>query len=656
MSDPPPTPAEPDHDPTTGQAVRRLLGPLAAPAPALSRPVPVAGDRVGEYRLVEVVGEGGMGTTFRAVHLRLGRTVAVKVLRPALLHDSKAVARFHREARAIGRLQHPNIVTATDAGDADWVLYLAMELVAGETLSQRVRRAGPLPAADACRTAAAAARALHHAHAAGIVHRDVKPSNLMVTPDGTVKLLDLGLARLVAPDPSGDDAPGVDDTGQHSDGRGAIGTSDYMAPEQWRCGKVDARADQYGLGCTLYYLLTAKPPFAGDSRHTPYDKMQLHLTADPPAVAKARADVPPGVDRVLGKLLAKKPGDRFPDAAAAADALDGIAGAPVPPRRGRRRWLVAAAAAACVVAAALGVGIGAAVFSRPAGAGHPPGPPAAPPVAKVAPHPGRLPLTAAEAVALQKAWADYLGRPVVDELADGPRMVLIPPTVVAEAKGATVLTTPFELSETEVTVGQFRRFVQDTGYKTTAERIGNGLVLRPPPTGRVDVNGLTWMAPGFDGQTDDHPVCLVSWDDAVAYCRWLSDRAGGEVRLPDEWEWVWAARAGRPGPVPRPADADEAPVEGFGWTRATSGGTPSPVRLLRPNAWGLYDVVGNVEEWSRQPRPNQKTAQKALPVLGGAFDSRGAGVTYAEVYFAPTRYTLIGFRVLRVVPAPAARE
>src|SRR5262245_21926066 len=219
------------EDPALALAVRRLLSPTIATTEQPVDPL-LPGDRLDEYWLLEQIGEGGMGTTYKALHARLERIVALKVLRPQLARDPAAAARFHREMRAIGRLHHPNIVQATDAGEARGLLYLVMEFVTGETLSARVRRNGALPVPDACCVVRAAARALQHAHANGLVHRDVKPSNLMCAADGTVKLLDLGLALLhQAPATGGSTADHSEPT-QLSAERGVVGTNDYMAPEQ----------------------------------------------------------------------------------------------------------------------------------------------------------------------------------------------------------------------------------------------------------------------------------------------------------------------------------------------------------------------------------------------------------------------------------------
>jgi hypothetical protein len=212
-----------------------------------------AGTIVGHYRLVSVLGEGGMGIVYRAVHEHLGRTVALKMISTARRHDARTIERFRREITSLGALEHPNLVRATDAGEWEGVPYLVMELCDGVDLSTLVRTRGPLKPADAFEVVRQAALGLAYIHQNGRIHRDIKPSNLMLTRGGQVKILDLGLAAITAG--SGNDVTRTND---------CIGTFDYMAPEQLRAAKrIDIRADIYSLGCTLYKLLTGRTPSPG---------------------------------------------------------------------------------------------------------------------------------------------------------------------------------------------------------------------------------------------------------------------------------------------------------------------------------------------------------------------------------------------------------
>lgn len=213
-------------------------------------------ERVRDYELIEQLGAGGMGTVYRAVHTRLERIVALKLLPARRLRDDVAVARFEREMKAIGRLDHPAIVRATDAGDVDGTHFLAMDFVEGIDLSKLVRLIGPIDVASACELIRQAALGLQYAHEQQLIHRDVKPSNLMLTRDGEVRILDLGLALFGAASEAVDDLTTV---GQ------LMGTIDYMAPEQGdNSHDVDARADVYSLGATLFKLLTGTAPYESE--------------------------------------------------------------------------------------------------------------------------------------------------------------------------------------------------------------------------------------------------------------------------------------------------------------------------------------------------------------------------------------------------------
>ena len=267
----------------------------------------------GQYRLLATLGEGGMGTIYRALHIPLGRIVALKMLPADRMQDESAIARFNREMQAVGTLKHPNVVTAHDGGEIDGTHYLVMELVDGLDLGAMVRRLGPLPIGAACEVIRQAALGLQHAHAHELVHRDVKPSNLMLTREGEIKLLDLGLARLGEQQVAGSE---LTNTGQ------MMGTFEYMAPEQGSDShSVDHRADIYSLGATLYKLLTGQAPFAGERYDTPLKRMMALATEEPQPIRQLRSDVPKSVATLLHRLLEKGPDRRVQSAAEVAAAL-----------------------------------------------------------------------------------------------------------------------------------------------------------------------------------------------------------------------------------------------------------------------------------------------------------------------------------------------
>lgn len=266
-------------------------------------PPPVLGD----YTLGDKLGEGAMGAVYRAVRGKNGQAVAVKVLPYRLSAVPGFLARFGREIRATGRLVHPNIVRCLSAGSLDGFAYVALELLEGGTVAELVARRGKLSVADAMSVAVATARALDFAHQNGVIHRDVKPDNLLLTADGEVKLADLGLAKIT------DDAE-TDATAAHLTGTGTgMGTPFYAPLEQIRDAKrADGRSDLFALGGVLYFCLTGKPPFEGS------DLLALLTAKEKGAFTPAsrrNSAVPPTVDKFLAKLLAKLPEHRYQSAA-----------------------------------------------------------------------------------------------------------------------------------------------------------------------------------------------------------------------------------------------------------------------------------------------------------------------------------------------------
>ena len=228
--------------------------------------------------------------------------------------SAQAVARFRREMKAVGKLDHPHIVRATDAGHVDGRYYLVMELIDGLDLTRLVERHGPLPVPEACELIRQAALGLEHAHQHGLVHRDVKPSNLLLDREGRVKVLDLGLALLNVESQLSQD---LTHSGQ------VMGTLDYMAPEQANDTRlVDIRADIYSLGCTLYELLTGQPPFSDPQYCSPINKMMAHAKATPPSVQSRRSEVSDELAQLLERMMAKDSDERFATPAELAVALE----------------------------------------------------------------------------------------------------------------------------------------------------------------------------------------------------------------------------------------------------------------------------------------------------------------------------------------------
>jgi serine/threonine protein kinase len=289
----------------------------------------VIGHVVGKYRLLDQLGEGGMGTVYRAEHVVLGSPAAVKVLLPQFTQDSVVVDRFFQEARAASAIRHPGIVEVFDFGRLpNGQAYIAMELLRGEDLSGFLARRGPLDASLATQIAVQILGALNATHAVGVIHRDLKPDNIFLVRDPgapgaiRVKLLDFGIAKLI----SRPNVAALAAGGRPRTKNMILGTPAYMAPEQCRGGAaIDARADLYAVGCLLFELLTGRPPFVADGDG---EVMAMHIYEPPPRLSNLAPQLPVELDALIAKLLTKDPADRIPSAAYA---LATIERAPIEP-------------------------------------------------------------------------------------------------------------------------------------------------------------------------------------------------------------------------------------------------------------------------------------------------------------------------------------
>jgi uncharacterized protein (TIGR03067 family) len=378
---------EPDSTDVVAEVLRSpgsdTQGFIPQPRPRESATPPPALADHPRYRVGELLGVGGMGAVYKAEHLLMERPVALKVLNRELLDRPATVERFRREVRAAAWLTHPNIVAAFDAEQAGDLHFLAMEYVEGVSLARHIAESGPLPVAEACNYVRQAALGLQHAHERGMVHRDIKPQNLMLTPAGQVKILDFGLARFVMESvPAGallteEGSPAVARTllsGPDSAKTGqecpvhteesppdeakrltqtgiVMGTPDYIAPEQARDSHLaDIRADIYSLGCTLYDLLAGQAPFPEGSA---VQKVRAHLGRTPKPLTNFRHDLPPELVKVMDRMMAKDPAQRFETPAEVAAALTPFLTISKPPRR--KKWLALSAGAACFAALLAGV-------------------------------------------------------------------------------------------------------------------------------------------------------------------------------------------------------------------------------------------------------------------------------------------------------------
>jgi formylglycine-generating enzyme required for sulfatase activity/tRNA A-37 threonylcarbamoyl transferase component Bud32 len=585
---------------------------------------------LGHYQLLQRLGEGGMGQVFKARETRLGRIVALKVLRKEQITRPETIRRFHKEIEAAARLSHPNIVHAYDAEQIGDTHVYAMEFIEGIDLARLVQSSGPLPVPQACEYVRQVALGLQHIHEHGMVHRDIKPANLMrAGSEGTIKILDMGLARLL--DEDADPITKLTRLGT------VMGTIDYIAPEQALSSqRADIRSDLYSLGCSFFFLLTGRVPFPIDE---PLAKLLAHQHDPPPPVQQLRPDVPPHVAAVVARLMAKNPEDRHQTPAELVLELASFAAkaemAPSQPSGGRQPP----------------------ERSEPQGADAPRSEADAPRSEADAPRSERPPSAPrrrskfwiATAVVLAPLMIGLLvhllrgdrqpalergvantsgampsGSVITNSL--GMRLVRIPAGSFfigspanephhrrdEEPSHQVTITQPFYLGMYLVTVGDFRAFIRATGYHI-AERDGDG-------------SDHSWRDPGWE-QSDEHPVACVSWHDARAFCDWLSQKEHRPYRLPTEAEWEYACRAGSTaaycyGPDPKKL-ADHA------WYRDNAEERAHPVGRLKANRWGLFDMHGNLLQWC-EDYYDERFYQKVVlddphgPAHGGRRVLRGA--------------------------------
>ncbi len=632
----------------------------ASPSP-LPNDLPPELARHPRYRILKELGRGGMGVVYQAEQTMMDRPVAIKVIGREVLSHPDALERFRREIKTAAKLAHPNIVIAHDAEQVGDLCMLVMEYVEGHSLDEVLRRHGPLPVPQACHYIRQAALGLQQAAKLGMVHRDIKPHNLMLTPEGQVKILDFGLAKVVS----------ENGTRQSLTASGAyMGTPEYCAPEQAADARqADIRADIYALGCTLYALLAGGPPFQED---TAVLTILAHMQKPPPPLAEVRPDAPPKLGAVVARMLAKDPARRQQTPAEVAQAL-----APFCKQDGR-------GAGECSEVEALLARRYREALERTRGKPTTadrdalvqlcrqygiPGERANAIVREVRarwqdrPNPldctGSEGVTAADVRRAQEAWAKYLGREVEEtvEIASGVKMtfVLVPPgkflmgsrteeeeRVDDETLHEVTLTQPFYLGKTQATQSQYQAL---TGNNPS------------------HVEGA------------DLPAEMVRWEEARDFAVQLTKKREDRClyRLPTEAEWEYSCRGGRPSSQTfgvgdgRALSSREANFDGnYPYGGADKGpalNSTCAVGSYPANALGLYDMHGNV--WERcadwyGPYPNGDVTNPTGPSEGSRRVVRGGGwrssagycrAAYRYSYVPGRRFSYVGLRLARDLPS-----
>lgn len=638
---------------------------------------------LGDYVLLEQIGQGGMGTVYRAVHRRMKRTVAVKVLRRDTAHADDMAKRFVREVEVAAKLSHPNIVAAFDAGEQHGLSYLVCEFIDGQNLSDIVRESGPLSLRDSAAIIRQTATAVSYAHQQGVIHRDIKPSNILVTEDGHAKLLDVGLARVQTDNRE----PGSELTTTGL----IMGTVDFMAPEQAQNTRLaDERSDIYSIGCTLYYLLTGAAPYGVG---TNVERLLAHREQPIPNLCRLHSSVPRQLQTILERCMAKDPEERFPTAADAVAAIEALMDSDLPdltlprsttdpepqtvretrsepaadltipvaeaervqnpvratsshtfggegskdkqgdpdvPSHGPKHASTQTKVKVVVISAAL-VLIAVAMRSFFGGNNEP----------TVNTPPERRDLSEvslAESRAYRDRWAAALPEGADVDLL-GIHFVLIPPGDSATAAEYS-LPKPIYMASTELTVGQFRQFILDTDHEVESLTVGGYGYFHTEPNWRRDVR-FGWDALNELPVTEEMPATSLSHNDATAFCEWASEKTGRRIRLPDEREWEYASRCGRVGRWCF-GDDDQRLTE-FAWMTDNAQLQIHEVARLQPNAWNLFDIHGNEWEWC-----NSQNVEPGMAVLrGGGFMDHAENCTHEARQEANVSTTTNGaFRVV----------
>ena len=630
---------------------------------------------IGQYCLIRFLGRGGMGDVYEAENLALKRREAIKLVRSKLILNPQALARFQTEIESTAKLQRPNIVSVYNAGQYEGRPYMVMEYLEGQTVHQYVRHridlGKPLSVDEAVEIIVQAANGLQYAHEQGFVHRDVKPGNLWITPDKTVKVLDLGLAIAMARDVSGVQI---------------VGTPDFMPPEQCSAsGSPDPRSDIYSLGCTLFYILTGTVPFGGKDFSSSEKKMEAQRTRSLPPLAQFRKGIPAGIQNVLNRMTAKDAAKRYSSMAEVIEALK--------PKSFRKplTWTIAGAIAlAAVVALAFN--------SKPADRVN----------SDDNSVDASLPDVKTEAP-VQDVIADFpTGKQAGEKLVrvvDGVEYVFrwCPPGSFLMGNDGIVISKEMTIDQLLDIAKQNRLLSEDK--QADFEKRYNDLLSRkidqdlmkidqdlihsdlyfelamsskvntgdPPQNVTIpygfwtldcEVTQKMWFAvmPNSPANSAIHalnnsensPVRNVSWLDAQEFCNVLSQKLKVNVKLLSEQQWEYACRAGG-------EDSSETCVQ-----QAVSfedfQTVPALVRSKSPNSWGIYDMPGNVKEWcsnkfdpldesqtSAQNAPIDKTSQQTIALTrGGSYLeqlNRADFYSISDRHPVDSRDVKVGFRI-----------
>ena len=593
-------------------------------------------EKIGKYDIVAPLGKGAMGVVYKAFDPMIKRFVALKTIHLGFIEppDDDIAQRFNHEAQAAGNLNHQNIVGIYEYGEDAGRAFIAMQYVEGQTLVDLLKRKHLFTLADIQLILLSVLAALDYSHRMGVIHRDIKPGNIMLDSTGTVKVMDFGIARI--------------ESSELTQAGTILGTPGYMSPEQLQGEPIDLRSDLYSAGIVLYELLTGERAFTGSSFASVIYKV-IHSDLSPPS--RLKPTLPGSLDALVAKACAKKAEDRYQTASEFSAALDHafatiadtqpvVQPSPVQPdpiraddpsatvhtAKTERKWFAAVA----ILAAAAGLAL--AVWF--------------------------LLLSDRQQ---EQAVANLPGTAFKD-CDTCPEMVVIPPGTFTQGALATetnsesnegprrlvAIDYALAVSRYEITKAQFTRFADETGHEGAGCRTYDG-------SWRLD-EGRSWQAPGF-AQEDSHPATCISWNDAQSYLRWLTDKTGREYRLLSASEWEYAARAGIANSGTEASDPTETCASANVADRSTIATYPgweifdcrddfthtAPVGSFQANAFGLHDMVGNVFEWVTDC---WNDGYEKAPLDGSAWEDGDCGsrVLRGGSWFTPPGYVRASFR------------
>ncbi|MCH2209399.1 MAG: bifunctional serine/threonine-protein kinase/formylglycine-generating enzyme family protein [Lentisphaerales bacterium] len=551
--------------------------------------------KFGKYNTDKKLGQGAMGEVFYGHHPNLDIPIAIKTLSKSLVNNEQFIDRFIREAKMAAKIKHENAIMIYDADQEGEDYFIVMEYVAGGNLGDEIKKRGKIPQDEALHITRCIASALKAAAQFEIIHRDIKPDNIMLSEDGTPKLADLGIAKQKSAENPTTTMTGV-----------IVGTPAFLAPEQAQNSKrVDARADIYSLGCTLFNMLCGDYPYTGDNS---LSIMMKHINDEIPDIRSKNPAICESVALMLKCMMAKNPNDRPQSAQELIKQIDEIKHqTPQVNTSGKKQsdpnqFLISKKTLAITISLIMVISILAITlallsdnsFTNKTLKAKVPSPENRSPLLNLEPNDSATVET-----------ISVLAIPDLDiemiRVKSGSFLMGAgkgePQTDADETQHRVTLTEDFYLSKLEISVAAWKVFVAATSYQSVSEERGWSSIYNDQGNWSQRIEGQNWTTIGLE---EDDAISMITFNDCLKFCNWLNDREksagrlpnGYEYTLPSEAQWEYACRAGS-----QSAFANNMSIEDLGWSQENSNRTVHKRGLKKPNAWGFYDMHGNVWEF-----------------------------------------------------------